>query len=149
MFFPISDSPNPKGIPWATWTIIALNILIFLVINLPLSTQPADVNAPAYREYMQFLSQYASSPDELAAAAQQVSSYDVFVFEHGYRPAQGSVMDLVFSMFLHGPLRSRRASFSRSTSFSTMWFRSSSPAVAGWRTGPTSGASSPVRRRPL
>ena len=102
MFFPISDSPNPKGIPWATWTIIALNILIFIAINLPLSTQPADVNDPAYGEYMQFLSQYASSPDELAAAAQQVSSYDVFVFEHGYRPAQGSIMDLVFSMFLHG-----------------------------------------------
>jgi membrane associated rhomboid family serine protease len=102
MFFPISDSPNSPGIPWATWTIIAINIVIFVVVSLPLSTQPADVNDPAYQEYMQFLSQYVGSPEELAAAAQQVSSYDVFVFEHGYRPAQGSIMDLVFSMFLHG-----------------------------------------------
>jgi membrane associated rhomboid family serine protease len=102
MFFPISDSPNSPGIPWATWTIIAINIVIFVVVSLPLSTQPADVDDPAYQEYMQFLSQYVGSPEELAAAAQQVSSYDVFVFEHGYRPAQGSIMDLVFSMFLHG-----------------------------------------------
>jgi membrane associated rhomboid family serine protease len=102
MFFPISDSPNPKGIPWATWTIIALNIIVFVVINLPLSSQPADVSDPTYQEYMHFLSQYAGSPEELAMAAQQVSGYDVFVFEHGYRPAQGSVMDLIFSMFLHG-----------------------------------------------
>jgi membrane associated rhomboid family serine protease len=104
MFFPISDSPNPKGIPWATWTIIALNVIAFLVINLPLGSQPADVTDPAYPEYMQFLSQYVGSPEELAQAAQQVSNYDLFVFKHGYRPAEGSVMDLVFSMFLHGGL---------------------------------------------
>jgi len=91
MFFPISDSPNPKGIPWATWTIIALNVVAFLVINLPLGSQPANVNDPAYREYLQFLSQYAGSPEELAAAAQQISEYDHFVFKHGYRPAAGSV----------------------------------------------------------
>ncbi len=104
MFFPISDSPNPKGIPWATWTIIALNVIAFLVINLPLGSQPADVNDPAYGEYMEFLSQLVGSREELAQAAQQISNYDLFVFEHGYRPAQGSVADLVFSMFLHGGL---------------------------------------------
>ena len=104
MFFPISDSPNPKGIPWATWTIIALNVIAFLVINLPLGSQPADVNDPAYREYLQFLSQYAGSPEELAVASQQISGYDLFVFKHGFRPAQSSVTDLAFSMFLHGGL---------------------------------------------
>jgi membrane associated rhomboid family serine protease len=104
MFFPISDSPNPKGIPWATWTIIALNVIAFALINLPLGSQPADVNDPAYGEYMQFLSQYVGSPEELTAAAQQVSEYDLFVFKHGFRPAQGSIADLVFSMFLHGGL---------------------------------------------
>ena len=85
MFFPISDSPNPKGIPWATWTIIALNVVAFLVINLPLGSQPANVNDPAYREYLQFLSQYAGSPEELALASQQISGYDLFVFKHGGR----------------------------------------------------------------
>ena len=51
---------------------------------------------------MQFLSQYVGSPEELALAAQHVSDYDLFVFKHGYRPAEGSLVDLVFSMFLHG-----------------------------------------------
>jgi len=102
MFFPISDSPNPKGIPWATWTIIALNVIAFLVINVPQGAQPADVNDPAFREYMQFLSEYVGNPEELQLAAKQVSEYDLFVFKHGYRPAQGSIADLFFSMFLHG-----------------------------------------------
>ena len=102
MFFPISDSPNPKGIPWATWTIIALNVIAFLVINVPQGAQPADVNDPAFHEYMRFLSEYVGNPEELQLAAQQVSEYDLFVFKHGYRPAQGSIADLVFSMFLHG-----------------------------------------------
>ena len=47
MFFPISDSPNPKGISWATWTIIALNGVAFLVINLQLGASPettAEIN---------------------------------------------------------------------------------------------------------
>lgn len=104
MFLPISDTPNPKGIPWATWTIIALNVIAFLVINLPLGSQPANAADPAFQEYFQFLTQHAGSSEELAQAAQQVSGYDLFVFKHGFRPAQGSVADLVFSMFLHGGL---------------------------------------------
>ncbi len=102
MFLPLSDAPNPKGIPYATWTIIALNVALFVFINLPMGTQPADVSDPAYGEYMQFLSEYVGGGAELAQAATQVSAYDLFVFKHGYRPAQPSLMDLMFSMFLHG-----------------------------------------------
>ena len=71
MFFPISDSPNPKGIPWATWTIIAINILIFVVVNLPLSTQPADNKDPAYQEYVQFLSLANDGSDSLLGSTGQ------------------------------------------------------------------------------
>jgi len=102
MFLPISDAPNPKGIPYATWTIIALNVALFVFINLPMGTQPAEVSDPAYGEYMQFLSEYVGGGEGLAQAATQVSAYDLFVFKHGYRPAQPSLMDLIFSMFLHG-----------------------------------------------
>ena len=102
MFLPLSDAPNPKGIPYATWTIIALNVALFVFINLPMGTQPADVSDPAYGEYMQFLSEYVGGGEGLAEAATQVSAYDLFVFKHGYRPAQPSLMDLLFSMFLHG-----------------------------------------------
>lgn len=104
MFLPLSDAPNPKGVPYVTWTLIALNVIVFAFVNLPLGSQPADANDPAYREYLQFLSQYVSSRQELAQVSQQVSAYDLFVFKHGYRPAQPSPVDLLSSMFLHGGL---------------------------------------------
>ncbi len=104
MFLPLSDAPNPKGVPVVTWTLIALNVLAFLLINLPMGSRPADTGDPAFQEYVQFLSQYVRNRAELGQAARQVSAYDLFVFKHGYRPAQGSLKDLVFSMFLHGGL---------------------------------------------
>jgi membrane associated rhomboid family serine protease len=85
-----------------TWAIIAVNIAIFVLVNLPLGTQPPDTADPAYQEYLQFLSQLVRSEAELAQATRQMSAYDLFVFEHGYRPAQPSVADLFLSMFLHG-----------------------------------------------
>jgi hypothetical protein len=33
MFVPISDAPNPKAKPVATWAIIAVNIAVFILIN--------------------------------------------------------------------------------------------------------------------
>ena len=104
MFLPLSDAPNPKGVPFATWTLIALNVLAFLFINIPMGSQAADTGDPAFQEYVQFLSQHVRSRAELDLASRQVSAYDLFVFKYGYRPAQGSLMDLVFSMFLHGGL---------------------------------------------
>jgi membrane associated rhomboid family serine protease len=102
MFLPIADAPNPKGVSFATWTLIALNVAAFLLINVPLGAQQADVNDPAFREYMEFLSQRVGTRAELAQVARQVSAYDLFVFKHGYRPAKGSITDLLFAMFLHG-----------------------------------------------
>jgi membrane associated rhomboid family serine protease len=104
MFFPLSDSPNPKGIPFATLAIIAINIGIFVFVNLPLGVQPADVNDPAMAEYLELLSELVSSPAELQQARAQLSAYDLFVFKHGFRPAQPKLLDLLFSMFLHGGL---------------------------------------------
>ncbi|MGD9253750.1 MAG: rhomboid family intramembrane serine protease [Holophagae bacterium] len=102
MFLPISDAPNPKGVPVVTWTIIALNVLAYLFINVPFGAQPADVNDPAYGEYLRFLSQIVQNERELDLARQQISAYDLFVFKYGYRPAQLSILDLFFAMFLHG-----------------------------------------------
>lgn len=104
MFLPISDAPNPKGVPIATWAIISLNVALYLLLNLPLGMQAADADDPVYAEYVDFLAQQVRSRGELAAALRQVSAYDLFVFEHGYRPAAPSPSDLLFSMFLHGGL---------------------------------------------
>ena len=104
MFLPISDAPNPKVKPVATWTIIAVNIAVYVVVSLPLGVQPADTADPAFVEYLEFLAQFVGSRQELSAIAGQVSAYDLFVFKHGYRPAAPSVFDLLFSLFLHGGL---------------------------------------------
>jgi membrane associated rhomboid family serine protease len=101
MFLPISDAPNPRGMPLATWTIIALNILLFVFVNVPLGSQRADVNDPEFQEYMEFLSQHVQGTS-LRQIEQQTSAYDLFVFKHGYRPAEPSLTDLLFAMFLHG-----------------------------------------------
>jgi membrane associated rhomboid family serine protease len=102
MFIPIADAPNPKGASFATWTLIALNVAAYLLINVPLGSQRADVNDPEFREYVEFLAQRVTSRAELAQAARQTSAYDLFVFKHGFRPAKGSITDLLFAMFLHG-----------------------------------------------
>jgi membrane associated rhomboid family serine protease len=99
MFLPISDSPNPRGTPFATWALIAINVLIFAFVSYPQTRYRADVNDPAFREYAEFLLQRGAT---LQQVDQQVSQYDLFVFKHGYRPAHPSLGDLLFSMFLHG-----------------------------------------------
>ena len=103
MFLPISDAPNPKGRPYATIALIALNVLAFVLINLPLATQPPNPEDPAFTEYVEFLSQLVTSRQQLEQAVRQVSAYDLFVFEHGFRPAQPSLFDLLFSMFTGTP----------------------------------------------
>jgi len=104
MFLPISDAPNPRGTPFATWTLIALNVLTFLLINVPLGSQRADVSDPEFREYVELLTQEVGAGASPGEIARQTSAYDLFVFKHGYRPAAGSLGDLLFAMFLHGGL---------------------------------------------
>ena len=43
MFLPISDAPNPKSIPFTTWTLIALNVAAFLLkyLELPAAARGA------------------------------------------------------------------------------------------------------------
>ena len=38
----------------------------------------------------------------MGAVLENVSAYDLFVFEHGYKPATPQLADLFFSLFLHG-----------------------------------------------
>ncbi len=102
MFLPISDAPNPRGVAFATWALIALNVAAFLLINVPLGQQRADVSDPEFQAYVEFLSQRVQGQASLTEIARQTTAYDLFVFKHGYRPAQGSIADLLFAMFLHG-----------------------------------------------
>lgn len=99
MFLPISDTPNPRGTPYVNYLLLGINIAVYLLITLPLSAGRPNPADPALLEYVRAIPQYWNlTTSELL---RHISAYDLFVFSHGFKPAQPSVVDLFSSMFLH------------------------------------------------
>ena len=99
---PLGDSPNPPGVPAATYALIAANVALYLLVTLPLSARAPDPSDPMVIEYLRVIAhEMRGLPRE---ALEHLSLYDLFVFRHGYQPGDPSVADLFFSMFLHGGL---------------------------------------------
>jgi membrane associated rhomboid family serine protease len=101
---PIGDSPNPKGIPYVTYLLIVVNCLIYALVSFPLSTQGPDPNDPMLREYLRVVIENVPVQVSAEEILRQVTAYDLFVFEYGFRPIAPSVIALFTSMFLHGGL---------------------------------------------
>ena len=101
MFLPLGDEPNPRGVPVVTYTLIAVNVAVFLFVTLPLSAARPALDDPALAEYLRALGPELSRRMALAAL-QQVSAYDLVVFAYGFRPVDPDVLALFTSMFLHG-----------------------------------------------
>lgn len=104
MFLPIGDAPNPKGVPFVTYGLVAANVAVFLFVNVPLGSRHADVSDPAFREYVEVVSRQLNDQVPVSQIVRQTSAYDLFAFKHGYRPAEPQVADLLTCMFLHGGL---------------------------------------------
>ena len=105
MFLPIGDQPNPKGFtPVVNYALLAVNIAVFLLVSLPLTGQPVDLNNPAVEDYVREILRRHPDADlsSIVLALRQTSAYDIFVVEWGYRPAEPSIGTLFTSMFLHG-----------------------------------------------
>ncbi len=102
MFLPIGDAPNAKGVPFVTYALIAANVAVFLFFNVPLGARRADVSDPAFREYVQVMSQELGDRAALQQLIANASQFDLFAFAHGYRPASPQAFDLLSCMFLHG-----------------------------------------------
>jgi membrane associated rhomboid family serine protease len=102
MFLPIGDAPNPKGVPIVTYLLIAANVAAFLLLNLPLDSRRADVRSPEFREYVEVMAHELQGRVDVRQLVAQTSAYDLFSFEHGYRPASPQLPDLFTCMFLHG-----------------------------------------------
>lgn len=100
MFLPVGDIPNPRGTPWVTYVLMAINIVVFIVITIPLSLSPPDLNDPLLLDYLNALNLHGNWP--IQTVLEQISAYDLTVFRYGYRPAQGSLLTLMTAMFLHG-----------------------------------------------
>jgi len=95
MFLPVGDSPNFRFTPWVTWTLIAINISVFLLC-LPMAMRPADPADAVTRAYAQVLY------EEMGVRVEALSAYDNFVFLHGFKPAFPRFRDILSAMFLHG-----------------------------------------------
>ncbi len=108
---PIGDSPQSRGIPWVTWSIIAVNIAVFIYMLMLPNTVPADTGQ-AQRDFVQqtrnecygfetaptdldrFFCTWAFQPREFLDTAQGNSRAD--------SPQPGTVwLSLLASMFMH------------------------------------------------
>jgi membrane associated rhomboid family serine protease len=102
LFLPVGDSPNPPGIPWVNYTLIAANVIVFLML-VPLSGQAPDVRDPALLEYLTAIAQERNlGALDVRQMAASISRYDLVVFRHGFRPSDPSAPDIFTAMFLHG-----------------------------------------------
>jgi membrane associated rhomboid family serine protease len=102
MIIPIGDAPNPRGVPVATWAIIAVNVGVYAVFTLPLSfvaPSPAD---PLLGQYVDVMRRALHGQASTRAILAHVSAYDLFLFRHGFRSAAPSAASLLAAMFLHG-----------------------------------------------
>jgi len=104
MFLPIGDAPNAKGTPFVTYALIAANLAAFLLLNVPLGSRQADVNDPAFGEYVEVMTRELQGRVDVRQLVAQTSAFDLFSFEHGYRPNAPQITDLLSCMFLHGGL---------------------------------------------
>ena len=101
MFLPLGDEPNPRGVPWVTYGLIAANVAVYVLISLPLSSVRPALDDPALAVYLRMLTEQFAGRVSPAEILQQTSAYDLVVFTHGFRPAEPAVAALLTSMFLH------------------------------------------------
>lgn len=104
MILPLGDSPNPRGGSWATRAFLLINIGVFALVSLPLSVTPVDSADPRLPAFVEAMSRALPDPATRRAYLAQLTAYDLFVFEHGFRPAAPSLWGLLVSMFLHANL---------------------------------------------
>lgn len=98
----MGDTPNPERFrPWVTWSLIAINVIIFLTINYPLHSKFPNGGDPRLLDYARMLASQGLSPAHIKAILHQTSLTDLFLFQYGYKPADPSITTLFASIFLH------------------------------------------------
>ncbi len=102
MILPLGDSPNPPTKPLVTYGLLAANVAVYLLVTLPLSMTPVHPGDPRLLEYLNAVGRSLPEGVPLEAVLRRVSAYDLFVFEHGFRPAAPQLGALFSSLFLHG-----------------------------------------------
>ena len=83
LFLPIGDEPNPPGIPYVNYGLLAANVVIYVLISLPLSLTAADPQDPRVQEYVSAIGESLPPGVPASEVLQQVSAYDLVVFSYG------------------------------------------------------------------
>jgi membrane associated rhomboid family serine protease len=104
MFLPIGDEPNPRGVAWVNWLFILSNVAVYVLVTLPLGFTPADTHSPVYAEYVRVITSLLGPGAALHDVTAHLTAYDLFVFEHGFRPSNPTLQSAFAAMFLHGGL---------------------------------------------
>jgi membrane associated rhomboid family serine protease len=101
VILPLGDAPNPRGLPLATYLLMAANVAVYILLTLPLRSTAPHPNDPLLHEYVRTV--LPSLPPEMSPEKflRQVTAYDLLLFEYGFRPARPSVVALFAAMFLH------------------------------------------------
>ncbi len=99
--FPLSDAPNPPRTPIVTYALILVNVLVFLAFTLPMSGQQPSPGDPRVAAYVEALRESLPANVPIQDAVASLSVYDLFIFEHGFKPGAAQVSNLLTAMFLH------------------------------------------------
>ena len=101
MILPLGDAPNPRGVPVVTYFLLAANIAVYLLVTVPLSSTAPNPRDPRLQEYVRAVKHNLPENVSPQRLAEQVSAYDLVVFEYGFRPAHPSLTALFTALFLH------------------------------------------------
>jgi len=101
MLLPLGDEPNPRGVPYVNYALIAVNCAVYLFVTLPLGSVAADPSSPLLAEYVRMLAQHLPPNVSIQQVLGSISAYDLVVFGYGFRPVDPHVTTLFTAMFLH------------------------------------------------
>jgi len=101
VILPLGDAPNPRGVPFVTYALIAANVAVYVLINLPLGVTAVDLHDPSLREYLRTVTEHAPQAVSIDRILRETSAYDLFVFRYGFRPVDPSAVTLFCSLFMH------------------------------------------------
>lgn len=99
MILPVGDTPNPPGRPLVTWTLIAVNVAVYLWITVPLSSVRPEPSDPLLLHYIRLLAESSNISPKILL--EHVSAYDLFLFRYGFRSAEPGLAPLFSAVFLH------------------------------------------------
>ena len=101
---PLGDEPNPPAAPVVTYGLILVNCAAYALFTLPLGFVRPDWCDPAVQAYVGAWVEALPEPvsrRDVAALYAQITGYDLFVFQWGFRSAEPRVTTLFTALFLH------------------------------------------------